>query len=147
MHDFGVSSFNSYHYHPFVGLKELVLSSNPGITAKGWATLGMAISAGCSLRSLYVDYNELGDSSASCILVAVAGTKSLETLDMECVGATETTGQVKLSKVNPLLTNGLSNPYHLDESNFIFWDIKTIFLIFISFCGVTSGAIRFAYVP
>ena len=57
----------------------------------------MALSVGCSLRSLYVDYNELGDSSASCILVAVAGSKTLETLDMECVGATETVGQVRLS--------------------------------------------------
>ena len=89
--------FNCLTFIKIIGLEELVLSSNPEITTKGWAKLGMAISAGCSLRSLYVDYNDLGDSSASCLLVAVAGTKSLETLDMECVGATETSGQVRLN--------------------------------------------------
>ena len=84
----------AFLFYPITGLEELVLSSNPEITAKGWAKLGVAMAAGCNLSSLYVDYNELGDSSASCLLVAMAGTKSLETLDMECVGATETTGQV-----------------------------------------------------
>ena len=68
--------------------------------------------------------------------------------------------------LNPLMTNGLSHPYHLDESIFIFRGFRSIFFFhfyFISdeneiskqnsprwdaaFCGVTSGAIRFAYVP
>ena len=66
--------------------------------------------------------------------------------------------------INPFVTNGHSHLYHLDESTFIFRDIRSIF-IFISFydenrvskqncprldaafCGVTSGAIQFAYVP
>ena len=35
---------------------------------------------------------------------------------------------------NPLVTNGLSHPYHLDGSTFIFTDIRGIFFhIFISF--------------
>ena len=30
-------------------------------------------------------------------------------------------------QVNPLVTNGLSNPYHLDESTFILRDIRSNF--------------------
>ena len=66
------------------------------------------------------------------------------------------------SKFNPLVTNGLSHCYHLDESTFIFRGIRSNFSFFISFfdenpvskqnrpkwdaafCGVTSGAILFA---
>ena len=61
--------------------------------------------------------------------------------------------------------NGLSDSYHLDESTFNFRDIgsKFPFLFFLfgenyvskqnsprldaAFCGVTSGAILFVYVP
>ena len=57
------------------------------------------------------------------------------------------------------MTNGLSHPYHLDESTFIM-DIRGIFSFFdeipvskqksprwnAAFCGVTSGSILFAYV-
>ena len=70
----------------------------------------------------------------------------------------------KNNTFNPLVTNGLSHPYHLDESIFIFRDISSIFFIFIlffdefhvskqnspkwdaAFCGVTSGAILFVYI-
>ena len=63
------------------------------------------------------------------------------------------------------MPNGLSHPYHLDESTFIYRGIMSVFVfIFTSFfyenpvskqnsprweaafCGVTSGAILFAYV-
>ena len=69
--------------------------------------------------------------------------------------------------LNPYLTNGFSHHYRLDESTFIFRGVMSdfFFLFFISFivefppskqnsprwdaafCGVTSGAILFAYVP
>ena len=67
--------------------------------------------------------------------------------------------------LNPLVKNGLSHPYQLDESIFIFRGVKSIFFIFISFFdefpvskqnsprwdgafyGVTPGAIMFVYVP
>ena len=62
---------------------------------------------------------------------------------------------------NPLVTNGLSHPYHLDESIFIFGGIGGIFSFFdenhvskqnsprwdAAFCGVTSETILFACVP
>ena len=72
---------------------------------------------------------------------------------------------VPLSHINPLGTNGLSHPYHFDEPTFIFSGIRSNFSFFFSFfdenqvskqnsprwdaafCGVTSGAILFAYVP
>ena len=62
-----------------------------------------------------------------------------------------------MRKLNPLVTNGLSHPYHLDESIFILGTSGVFFFIFISFfdenrvskqnslrwdavfCGVTSG--------
>ena len=50
----------------------------------------------------------------------------------------------------PLVTNGLSHPCHLDESTSTLRGIRSIFSanrIAPDFCGVTSGAIPFAYVP
>ena len=58
------------------------------------------------------------------------------------------------------MTNGLSHPYHLDESTFTFRGIRGNFLFVdkfpaskqnsprwdATFCGVTSGVILFAYV-
>ena len=70
-----------------------------------------------------------------------------------------------LMMVNPNKPNGLSHLYHLDESIVIFRDITSNISFIISFfheihvskqnsprwdtafCGVTSGAILFAYVP
>ena len=73
--------------------------------------------------------------------------------------------------VSPLVTNGLSHPYHLDESIFLFFiffffwgggggirsNVSFLFLLSIkfmlanrigpAFCGVTSGAILFVFVP
>ena len=66
--------------------------------------------------------------------------------------------------INPYLTNGFSHHYHLEESTFILGALGVIlnFIPFINenplskqnsprwdaaFCGVTSGAILFAYVP
>ena len=67
--------------------------------------------------------------------------------------------------INPYLTNGFSHRYQLDESTFIFRGVGSDFYFFIqfsdeiplskqdsprwdaAFCGVTSGAILFAYVP
>ena len=60
-----------------------------------------------------------------------------------------------------IVTNGFSHPYHLDESTFIFRDIRSNFSFFdeihkskqnstrknATFCGVTSRATLFAYVP
>ena len=72
--------------------------------------------------------------------------------------------RTETEKINPLVMSGLSHPYHLDDSSFICRGIGNEFFIFISFfdenhvskqnslrwdagfCGVTSGAILFAYV-
>ena len=66
--------------------------------------------------------------------------------------------------LNHFVTNELSNPYHLDESTLTFRGIRSIFFCIslfdeipvskqngprwdAAFCGVTSRAILFAYVP
>ena len=68
------------------------------------------------------------------------------------------------SDLNPYMTNGFSHHYHLDESTVIIRDIMSDFEFYsffdeiplskqnsprwdAAFCGVTSGAILFAYVP
>lgn len=56
--------------------------------------MAMTIAAGSSLRTLYIDYNVIGDISACCLATALPGAKHLETLDMECTGVTDATGQV-----------------------------------------------------
>ena len=68
-------------------------------------------------------------------------------------------------KLNPYLTNGFSRRYQLGESTSVFRGVRSYFDFFILFfdeislckqnsprwdaayCGVTSGAILFAYVP
>lgn len=78
----------------FPGLTELTLSDNPHISALGWAQFGMCL-ANCScLRWLFLDYNPLGDYGASCVLVALAASQSVQVLDLEGCGLTEHTGQV-----------------------------------------------------
>ena len=52
------------------------------------------MAAGNKMRTLHVDYNELGDASASSLLISIAGSRCMENLDMECTGITEATGQV-----------------------------------------------------
>ena len=63
--------------------------------------------------------------------------------------------------INPLVTNGISQSYHFDESTFVLRGIRSNFSFFdeihvskqnsprwdAAFCSVTSGAILFAYVP
>ena len=62
---------------------------------------------------------------------------------------------------NPLVTNGFSHPYHLDQSTFVLRGFRSNFSFFdenlvskqnsprwdAAFCGVISGAILFGYVP
>ena len=69
-----------------------------------------------------------------------------------------------LMSINPYLTNGFSHHYHLGESTVIIRDLRSDFEFLFhfdeippskqnsprwdaAFCGVTSGAILFAYVP
>ena len=53
----------------------------------------------------------------------------------------------------PISEGWTFHPYHLDESTFIFRGIRSIFFFHFSMkfiktcCGVTSGAILFAFVP
>ncbi|BFZ07549.1 hypothetical protein BsWGS_10588 [Bradybaena similaris] len=89
------------------GLTELTLSNNPHISALGWAQFGMCL-ANCScLRWLFLDYNPLGDYGASCVLVALAASQSVQVLDLEGCGLTEHTGQAILHLVQNHL-GGLS---------------------------------------
>lgn len=47
----------------YLGLKELTLSANPGITAKGWGRLAIAVAHSSQVRVLNLDYNPLGERS------------------------------------------------------------------------------------
>ena len=82
-------------------LVDLTLSANPRISAQGWARLSMALGNTQALRSLLLDYNPLGDYSASCIMIAVSANQNLEILDLEGCGLTEHTAQVS-SDLGPI---------------------------------------------
>lgn len=49
-----------------VGLRELTLSANPGISSKGWARLSIAVAHSSQLRVLNLDYNPLGNT---CVMI------------------------------------------------------------------------------
>ena len=72
------------------GLLELTLTGNHGITQAGWTQLAMAISNGCSLTSLFLDYTNIGDFGAGIFAVALAASKSVKVIDFEGCGITDT---------------------------------------------------------
>lgn len=76
------------------GLKELTLSSNPRITSRGWTRLCVALAHSSQLRVLRLDYNPLGDRVAEMLAIAVASSRTLQTLDLEGTGLTNTSAQV-----------------------------------------------------
>ena len=98
-------------------LLELTLAGNPGITQAGWAQLAMAISNGCSLTSLFLDYSNIGDFGAGVFAVALAASKKLKIIDLEGSGITDTGGEffydlvttynTPLTEIN-LAENGIS---------------------------------------
>ncbi|KAK6181055.1 hypothetical protein SNE40_008994 [Patella caerulea] len=80
------------------GLLDLSMSANTNITHTGWAELSLAL-ATSTLRSLYLDYNKLGDQTAACIVVGVAGCGTLEVIDMEGTSVTQKTAKLILNLV------------------------------------------------
>ncbi|XP_045163727.2 uncharacterized protein LOC123528049 [Mercenaria mercenaria] len=117
------------------GLHHLVLSHNPGISSDGWTKLGMALASGSCLRSLEIDYNDIGDSVATCIAIALPGATHLEMLDLECTGITDKTGQVflhlmksynlKLRDINLERTQVLESTKEAIKSHILYTDKKT----------------------
>lgn len=81
------------------GLKELTLSANPGISARGWTRLSIAVAHSSQLRVLNLDYNPLGDHVAEMLAVATASSRTLEVLDLEGTGLTNHSAQVFLDVV------------------------------------------------
>ncbi|XP_078592180.1 leucine-rich repeat-containing protein 73-like [Branchiostoma floridae x Branchiostoma japonicum] len=81
------------------GIHDLTLSANPAITARGWAQLSVALASSSTIRTLCLDYNSIGDYGAGMLAVVVAGSRTLEVLDMEGTGLTEFGGQVFLDLV------------------------------------------------
>lgn len=78
------------------GLQELVLSGNPRISPRAWEKFSVAISAASSLRSLYIDFNNIGETAGKMLVVSAAGHKSLRVLDMEACELTENVGRVSI---------------------------------------------------
>ena len=52
------------------------------------------MSACSTLRSLYIDFNNLGETAGKMLVVCAAGHKSLNVLDMEACDLTECVGRV-----------------------------------------------------
>ncbi|KAL3874184.1 hypothetical protein ACJMK2_037231 [Sinanodonta woodiana] len=53
-------------------------------------TLFFAVaSSGSNLRQLYVDYNQIGDTAVTCLLVGLVARNGLEVIDLEGAGITE----------------------------------------------------------
>ena len=71
------------------GLLELTLTGNREVTQVGWTQLAMSIANGCSLRSLFLDYNNIGDFGAGVFAVALAASKTLHVVDFEGCGITD----------------------------------------------------------
>ncbi|KAK7878347.1 hypothetical protein WMY93_031064 [Mugilogobius chulae] len=81
------------------GLQELTLSSNPRISSSGWTRLCVSLAHSSQLQTLRLDYNPLGDAVAEMLAVAVASSRTLETLDLEGTELSERSGQVFLDSL------------------------------------------------
>lgn len=79
---------------PVTGLQELVLSGNPRICPRAWEKFSVAISACSTLRSLYIDFNNIGEMAGKMLVVSAAGHRSLSVLDMEACDLSEGVGRV-----------------------------------------------------
>eukprot|EP00112_Aurelia_sp_Birch-Aquarium-sp1_P007032 Seg1768.6 transcript_id=Seg1768.6/GoldUCD/mRNA.D3Y31 product="Leucine-rich repeat-containing protein 73" protein_id=Seg1768.6/GoldUCD/D3Y31 len=69
---------------------ELTLTGNQGISQAGWTQLAMAIGNHSSLKSLFLDYTNIGDFGAGTFAVALAASKTIQVLDLEGCGITDT---------------------------------------------------------
>ncbi|KAF6021460.1 LRRC73 [Bugula neritina] len=78
------------------GLQELVLSGNPKITSRAWEKFSVALAACSTLRSLYVDFNNIGEAAGKMLIVVAASHKSLSVLDMEACDITECVARLLL---------------------------------------------------
>jgi Ran GTPase-activating protein (RanGAP) involved in mRNA processing and transport len=55
----------------------------------GWSYLAIAIAASSRLRNLYLDYNKIGNYGTGVLAVAMAASATLEKVDFEGCGITE----------------------------------------------------------
>ena len=83
----------------------MTLSANPGISTNGWLRFFVAMAASSNLRCLSVDYNCIGDVGASCLAVALASNRTLQTLDLEATGITDFGGKVICGDIHLLSIN------------------------------------------
>ena len=70
-------------------LHTLTLTGNKNITQMGWSYLAIAIAASSRLRNLYLDYNKIGSYGTGVLAVAIAASATLEKVDFEGCGITE----------------------------------------------------------
>ncbi|XP_052233352.1 leucine-rich repeat-containing protein 73-like [Dreissena polymorpha] len=108
------------------GLRELILSHNTRITCDGWRRLAMSLASGSSLRTLHVDFNVIGDACAASLVTALPGATCLETLDMECTGITDFSGQLLLRLLQHFKLKTERNKYR--EKTRISWRQQKCYL-------------------
>ena len=84
------------------GLQDLTLSANPGVTVDGWVQLFISIAAGSCLKTLYLDYNHIGDTGAACLGVVLCGKGQLSVIDLETTNITNEGAKVGLSESGKL---------------------------------------------
>jgi Ran GTPase-activating protein (RanGAP) involved in mRNA processing and transport len=70
-------------------LHTLTLTGNKNITQMGWSYFAIAIAASSRLRNLYLDYNKIGNYGTGVLAVAMAASATLEKVDFEGCGITE----------------------------------------------------------
>lgn len=76
-------------------LESLNLSGNTsGITPAGWTRLGEALSKNKTLKTLSLDYTDLGNEGLECLVKGLRTNMGLRCLEVESVGLTEKGGEL-----------------------------------------------------
>ena len=70
-------------------IETLALNACPGVTERGWGEIADALQKNTHLKTLSLDYCQLGDTSVEIIAKGLENNQSLTTLDLEANGITE----------------------------------------------------------
>lgn len=80
-------------------LDTLNLNGNTDITADGWECLGQSIKNNTTLRTLSLDYTNIGDEGLESLARGLKVNSGLHALELESAGLTEKGGKVLLELV------------------------------------------------
>lgn len=77
-------------------LESLNLSGNTEVSASGWGQLGQALTSNATLRTLSLDFTNIGDAGVESLAPGLKVNTGLRSLELESAGLTDKGGKILL---------------------------------------------------